>query len=178
MYFYGPENLEKIYDAVISPYGINPQRRKNVGFIVTEDKKSYSVGKYKVTAFTALHAPELGSLNYIIEDGAKSVLYLLDSGYPTQETLDYLQRRKQLFDCVIMDGTMGVNPPNTYIYHMGFEENKTLKNELLSRNLANKNTRFIVTHITHNHAETHEKIEEFFVSTGIDIAYDGYEIEL
>ena len=178
MYFCGAENLEAIYDAVISPYGMNKEYRKNVGFVITEDKKSYSVGKYKVTAITALHAPELGSLNYIIEDGKKSILYLVDSGYPTEETLAYLQERKQIYDCVIMDGTMGVAPPKAYIYHMGFEENKMLKAELLKRGMANHNTRFLVTHITHNYAEYHEKVEKSFEGTGIEVAYDGYEMEL
>ena len=178
MYFCGAENLEAIYDAVISPYGMNKEYRKNVGFVITEDKKSYSVGKYKVTAITALHAPELGSLNYIIEDGKKSIVYLVDSGYPTEETLAYLQERKQIYDCVIMDGTMGVAPPKAYIYHMGFEENKMLKAELLKRGMANHNTRFLVTHITHNYAEYHEKVEKSFEGTGIEVAYDGYEMEL
>ena len=178
MYFYGPSNLEKIYDAVVSPYGIAPQRRKNVEFVVMEDKKHYEVGKYKITAISAFHAPELGSLNYVIEDGEKSVLYLVDSGYPTEETFAFLQERKQVFDCVIMDATMGVSPPKTYIYHMGFEENKALKNELILRGLTRAKTRFIATHITHNYAETHKKIEKIFQDSGIEVAYDGFEIEV
>lgn len=178
MYFYGPSNLEQIYDATVSPYGIAPQRRKNVGFVVMEDKKTYTVGKYQVTAINAFHAPQLGSLNYIIDDNQKSVLYLVDSGYPTEETLAFLRERNRAFDCVIMDGTMGVAPPKTYMYHMGFEENKELKAQLLLEKIANENTRFIVTHITHNKAETHEKIEEIFKGSGIEVAYDGLEIEV
>ena len=175
-YFFGPKNLEEIYDAVVAPYGNPSEIRKNIGFVVMENQTTYKVGRYEVTALTAIHAPHLGSLNYIIDDGEKSLLYLLDSGYPTKETLDFLKGRNKPFDCVIMDGTMGVAPPKSYIYHMGFEENKSLKKEFLDLGIADGNTRFIVTHITHNQAETHEKIEEIFKGTGIDVAYDGFEV--
>ncbi|MBQ5926331.1 MAG: hypothetical protein IIX01_00225 [Clostridia bacterium] len=177
MYFYGPENLERIYDAVALAYGgVSASIRQNVGFVATEDQTSYRVGRYVVTALKALHAPQLGCLNYVIEDGEKSLLYLLDSGYPTEETLAFLGKRNKPFDCVVMDGTMGVAPAKSYIYHMGFDENKELKKELIARGIANENTRFVVTHITHNKAETHEKIEKLFEGTDIDVAYDGYEL--
>lgn len=177
-YFYGPENLEQIFDSVLTPYGQSPAIRKNVEFVTMQNQKTVMVGTYQVTALTALHAPQLNSLNYIIEQDGKSLLYLLDSGYPTEETLKYLQGRNKAFDCVVMDATMGVAPAKAYVYHMGFMENKTLKEELLQRKIANENTRFIATHITHNKAETHDKIEEIFLGTGIDVAYDGYEVEI
>ncbi len=178
VYFYGAEDLKKIFDDVRAVYNHNGFDRENVEFVVAQEQKTIRIGEYLVTPLKALHAPQLGSLNYIIERNGKSLLYLLDSGYPTEETLAYLESRKQVFDGVILDGTMGVAPPKAYIYHMGFDENKMLKEELLKRNLANKNTRFVVTHITHNKAETHEKIEEIFSGTGIEVAYDGYEIEI
>ena len=177
-YFYGPQDLEEIFDAVRGIYKHNGFDRDKICFVTLENQKSVKVGEYTVTALTALHAPQLGSLNYIIEKDGKSLLYLLDSGYPTEETLAYLESRKQVFDGVVMDGTMGVAPPKAYIYHMGFAENKTLKEELLQRKLADGHTRFVMTHITHNKAETHEKIEEIFAGTGIDVASDGYETEI
>lgn len=178
IYFFGPHNLEKIYDQVVSVYGIRADIRKNIAFVTLKDQQKEKVGNYNVTALSALHAPELSSLNYIIEEDNKSLLYLVDSGYPTNETLAYLQSMKKHFDCVVMDGTMGVAPPNTYIYHMGFDENKMLKEELLRLGIADENTRFVVTHITHNKAETHEKIEEIFDGTGIEVAYDGFELKI
>lgn len=178
IYFYGPTNLEKMFDAVHSVYGIAASVRENVCFVALEDKKPVQIGAYTVTALTAAHAPQLGSLNYVIERDGKSLLYLLDSGYPTEETLAYLERRKQVFDCVIMDATMGVAPAKTYIYHMGFEEDKALKEELLQRKIADKHTKFIATHFTHNKAETHDKIEAIFAGTDIVTAYDGYETEI
>ncbi len=178
LYMYGPENLEQIFEDVVSPYGISPVIRKDIEFVVLQDGQKENIGEYVVTALRASHAPHLLSLNYIIEKDGKSILYLLDSGYPTSETFQLLEARKQTFDAVIMDGTMGVAPVNAYIHHMGFAENKMLKEELNRRNLVDKNTRFVVTHITHNQAETHDKIEEIFVGTDIEVAYDGFEFEI
>jgi hypothetical protein len=136
------------------------------------------VGKYKVTAIRARHFMHYNSLNYIIEEGDKKLLYLIDSGYPLDETFEYFEKNGYVFDCVIMDATMGYSPAYTYIYHMGFDENKQLKEDMLKRGFATKSTRFIADHITHNKAETHEKIEKIFENTGIEVAYDGMEIEI
>ncbi len=65
-----------------------------------------------------------------------------------------------------------------YIYHIGYEENKLLKTELEQLGIADAHTRYVVTHITHNKSEYHEKAEEIFAVTEIEVAYDGIEIEL
>ena len=174
VYFYGPANLERICDAVNIPEPI----REHIQFVALEPQKTVSIGEYAVTPLKALHSPELGSLNYIIEQGDKRILYLVDSGYPTEETLTYLQSLGKIFDLVVMDGTFGYAPAKTYIYHMGYEENKRLKTELEQLGIADAHTRFVVTHITHNKSEYHEKVEEIFAGTGIEVAYDGIEIEI
>ena len=58
-----------------------------------------------------------------------------------------------------------------------FEENKILKKELISLKIANEDTIFIASHITHNKAGSHEEIEKIFDGTGIIVAYDGLEVE-
>ena len=77
-----------------------------------------------------------------------------------------------------MDATMGVEPAGKHPTHMSFADNKNLKQELIARKLADAHTRFVVMHFTHNQAETHEKIEEIFAGSGIEVSYDGYEMEL
>ena len=178
MKFFGPKNLEEIFNLAIVPYGISTAVRNNVEFVVLEDKNAVNIGEYLVTPLNAYHVPSLGSLNYIIEKDGKSLLYLLDSGYPTEETMEYMQSRNQVFDAVIMDATMGISHPKRYIYHMCFDENKALKEEMLNKKLANEKTRFVITHITHNNAETHESVEEIFKGTNIEVAYDGFEFEI
>lgn len=177
-FFYGPYGLERIFDAVIAPYGIDAKIRADIGFVEMSDRQTEKVDAYSVTALKAEHAPHLNSLNYVISDGVVNVLYLIDSGYPSKANLDYLCEQGYVFDCVVMDATMGYAPVGEYVYHMGFEENKILKNELITRGLANKETKFVATHFTHNKAETHGKIEAIYTGTDITVAYDGMEIEV
>ena len=174
IYFYGPENLKQVCDT----RDIAADFRKHIHFVPLEAYTPVTVGNYRVTALNALHAPGLGSLNYIIEQDGKCILYLLDSGYPTAETRTYLKNLNKVFDAVIMDATMGTAAPRAYIYHMCFQENKMLKTELEQLGIADDHTRFVVTHITHNYSEYHEKTEAIFADTAIAVAYDGYELTL
>lgn len=177
-FFYGSDGLERMFDSVIAPYGIDANIRNNIGFVTMNDRQTEKVGSYIVTALKAEHASHLNSLNYVISDGKVNVLYLIDSGYPTKANLDYLNSQNYVFDCVVMDATMGYAPVGEYVYHMGFEENKILKTELINRGLALQNTKFIATHFTHNKAETHDKIEAIYSGTGIIVAYDSIEIDV
>ena len=172
--FYGPADLKEICDKE----EIGEKIRENIVFNEMTHGVRRHIGDYLVTSISALHAPERGSLNYVIEQGGKSLLYLIDSGYPTDETLKYLKENFAPFDAVIMDATMGVAPAGAYIYHMGFAENIMLREKLLALGMAGESTRFIAAHITHNKAETHEKTEAFFEGTGIEVSYDGFEFEI
>lgn len=171
---YGPPKLEELCRETEMEESI----RAHIRIIPLSGGQTRQIGDYEVTALPARHAPELGSLNYIIEQGGKRLLYLIDSGYPTEETLDFLQAAGKPFDLVVMDGTMGISPPKSYLYHMGYQENILLKEELLRRGLADPKTRFIVTHITHNKSEHHQKVEEIFKGTDIAVAFDGLETEV
>lgn len=178
MYFYGLSNLEERFDVMYHAVSDIKCYRDTIHFVKLEAQKTTQIGAYQVTPITAQHAPNIGALNYVIEKGGKRLLYLLDTGYPSKSALDFFEEKGFLFDGVVMDSTMGDEPAWKHPTHMTFADNKNLKTELLARKLADEHTHFVITHITHNHAETHEKIEEVFAGTGIDVAYDGYEMEI
>jgi phosphoribosyl 1,2-cyclic phosphate phosphodiesterase len=77
-----------------------------------------------------------------------------------------------------MDSTYGVGKSRASKFHMSFLDNIELKEELINRKIADSSTKFIITHLTHNLTESHEKTENIFKGTNIDVAYDGYEIEV
>ena len=78
----------------------------------------------------------------------------------------------------MMDATMGVAEVEDSMHHMSFEQDKRLAELLKKLDIADDHTRFVANHITHNKAETHEKIEEIFEGTGIEVSYDGKVIEI
>ncbi|MDE6504252.1 MAG: hypothetical protein K2L42_00085 [Clostridia bacterium] len=173
LHVYGNADAERLFDGYYKLFPIRNEIRKSIVFHTLKPFESVNIGGYKVTALKANHAPEQIALNYIIDDGKSALLYLLDSGYPTAETLGYIGGYG-VFSCVIMDGTMGLN---YYVHHMNFEQDKRLKEELLKLGAANEKTKFIVNHITHNHAGLHEDIEEYFRASGITVSYDGMVTE-
>ena len=175
---WGSSDVKRAYDSVFSVYNIAESVAKNILFSEFLPYESREVGDYTVTPLPARHAKELTPYNYVISDGKKTLLYLLDTGYPTDETLEFIRNNVSHADCVIMDATMGVMPPSSYYGHMGFDENKMLKEYLVSVGVATDGTVFVADHITHNKAETHEKIEEIFDGTGILVAYDGLVVEI
>ena len=174
LHIYGNADVERLFNGYYGLFPIRDEIRKNIVFHTLTPFKGVNVGGYAVTPLKANHAPEQVALNYIIDDGKTALLYLLDSGYPTAETLNFIREYPRKFSCVIMDGTMGVN---YYEYHMNFEQDKRLKEELLKSGAADVNTKFIVSHITHNHTGLHEETEEYFRDSGITVAYDKMVIE-
>ncbi len=174
---YGSDVVKKCFDGQFEVFSINDEIRSNINLRVVEPFTTFAVGRYEVTALPAIHAPELRSLNYLIFDGKTAVLYLLDSGYPKEEIFAFLEKYERKIGCVVLDATMGNAPAGTYIYHMSFEEDVTLKKELLRRRLVDERALFIATHITHNRAGTHEEVEAFFQKEDILVAYDGFTVE-
>lgn len=177
LHLYGPQNLDSLFDTMFSMYSIAKPIRDNIEIEAFADNERKKIGKYEVTAFRAIHS-EPYTVNYLIDDGEKKLLYFIDSGYPTSKTLAFLESLLLSADGVIMDGTFGYAPARTSATHMSFEDNKQLKTELITRGIVKKDAKCIVTHITHNKAETHEKTEEIFAGTDIIVAYDGMEVEL
>ncbi len=173
----GNGEVKKFFDAVFSFYPIGASARDNLNFIDATLYQKMRVGRYSVTPIRANHALEQVGLNYIIEDGNSSLLYLVDSGLPLPETMEYLLSLEHSFDCVVMDGTMGCCPPGTHPQHMCFAENIVLKEQLFGCGCADTHTQFIVTHISHNHAGLHEDIERTLSPHGIITAYDGITVQ-
>ncbi len=172
---YGNADVQRLFNGYYELFPIRDEIRKNIVFHTLKPFESVKIDGYKVTPLKANHAPEQTALNYIIDDGKTALLYLLDSGFPTDETLGFIKNYPRKFGCVLMDGTMGCN---YYVYHMNFAQNKQLKKELLESGAVEKDAEFGVMHITHNHAGLHEEIKEYFKDVGIAVAYDGMVIKI
>ncbi len=171
MHIYGNKDVKRRFEGTFALFPIGSEIRESMELHVVQAFEPFTAGEYKITPIKACHAFEEDALNYIIDDGKKALLYLVDSGYPYAETLAFLQGYGKKFDCVIMDATMG---DNYYKGHMNFEENKKLKAYLLDAGMCDAKTKFVITHITHNHAGTHEDVEKIFADSGIAVAFDGY----
>lgn len=174
VHVYGNADVRRLFDGFFALFPIRDEIRENIVFHTLTPWQCVRVGAYAVTPLKANHDPSQTALNYMIDDGRSTLLYLLDTGYPTEETLAFLRTCGKKFDCVVMDSTMGTG---YYERHMNFAEDKKLKDVLCESGACDRKTQFVISHITHNHAGSHEEIERYFAGSGIAVAYDGMQIE-
>lgn len=175
LHIYGNEEAARKFEGTFAMFPIRKSIRDNIVLHRVHAYEPFHAGEYEITPLKARHAPEEEPFNYIIDDGKSVLLYLVDTGYPFEETLGFLLSCGKKYDCVVMDSTMGVN---YYEGHMNFEEDKKLKEYLCGKGVCGEQTKFVITHVTHNHAGLHEEIEEYFKKYGIDVAFDGFVLEV
>ena len=178
---YGSSFVKEVWESVCSTYSINKTVYDNISLNEILPYETKRVGRYDVTALPAKHGGDkLKALNYIISDGEKTLIYFHDTGFPELSVLDFIkgQEKFRRVACVMMDATMGYfDTPDTK-GHMSFDQDKRLKELLIKLDIATESTVFVANHITHNGAETHDKIEEIFSGSGIKTSYDSMVIEV
>ena len=137
----------------------------------------FKAGDYTITPMLALHKRSEDCYIYIIEQNGKTLLYANDTGIFPQETFDYLKTLKDVkFDLVNFDCTAGPRKEGTN--HMGYPDNIAVKQRLEDMGLADDNTKYVITHFSHNCGMLHEELEEYVKDSGFIVAYDGMEIEI
>lgn len=179
MNVYGSPDVRRVYYGAAAIYGFSRVTEATVNIHTLTAYQTAPVGKYTVTPLPARHA--LGTLvafNYVIERDGQKLLYLHDTGMPTDQVIDFLANSVGRVDGVVMDATMGVADVADTCGHMSFAQNMRLVEILRTRGVADDKTTFVVNHITHNNAETHDKVEEIFAGTGIIVSYDGMKLEI
>ncbi len=174
LHIYGNEEVTRKFDGTFALFPIGKEIRDGIVLHRVHAFEPFCAGGYEITPLKAHHAPEEEPFNYIIDDGKTVLLYLVDTGYPFPETLEYIVSCGKKYACVVMDSTMGMS---YYEGHMNFKENKKLKEYLCSQGVCDSKTQFVIAHITHSHAGLHEEIEEHFAGTGIAVSYDGFTAE-
>lgn len=129
----------------------------------------FKAGDMVITPLLASHDRQERCYIYIIEVEGKTVLYGTDSGYYTEQTWKALHAH--YLNGVILDCTNGPDPENSA--HLGFPGCKKIKEQMLDLGIADINTRFIITHFSHNGGLLHKQLEEMAGPYDFDVAYDG-----
>lgn len=167
---------------VYGPWDIAESLKPYENYIEMHVVKSgdvFDTSMHHIMTLPAIHSAVNGKM-YLIERDGKSLFYLHDTGFPSQEALDLiLKHETHPVDLVSMDCTYGPNPlPPGYTSHMGFTENIRLKERFLKDGIADEHTRFVAAHFSHNGKLLHEEMCEAMKPYGIEIAYDGMTIEI
>lgn len=132
-------------------------------------------GEYKVTPLPARHSVWEPCLVYLIEKGGKKILHLTDTGLLGADVYEHLRNEEVdlvTFDCTFVAETRGE------ARHMGIGDCMVVKKELERVKAVRPDTKYVITHFSHNQApfvETLAKIEQDY---DVIAAYDGMELEI
>lgn len=132
------------------------------------------LGRYRVLALESLHDPQTGSQIYLIQEGAKKILYAVDSPALSPAASALLQG--QALDLLVYEQTFG----------SGFESESHMNEDGLLKQLeglheskaVTPNTQIFITHISHEGNAYHEALAERCRALGYQPAFDGLEIEI
>lgn len=138
---------------------------------------SFTFKDYTITPLPAVHMHDEVALLYLIEQLGKSVLYLNDTGRLKDEVYDFLEKNNKSVDLVSFDCTHGYTEVG-FGRHMGVMDNAYVRNKLIEKNITHKNTKYVITHFSHNSKLNYEALTEKVKDMNFTVSYDGMEIEI
>lgn len=149
--------------------------------ITMTEIKPFSVvhaGEYCVTALPAAHSQSEDALLFLVEREGKAYLHLHDTGMPAENVFSYLKEEGKKVQLVSLDCTLVDTHSSTSGRHMGIEENAAVMRRLKADGVADGNTRFVITHFSHNSAPLTARLRPIEEEYGVTAAYDGMTVEL
>ncbi len=150
----------------------------SVPFVTVHPFDSFQVpGGYCVTALPAVHTKGEECLIYAVRQGDKTILQCNDSGVLPEETFAQMAKRGLRFDLAAFDCTYGLvkHGPGR---HMGALDAENVRAQLKKHGLVHEHTKFVLTHFSHNGAQSHVEMERIEQPRGFIVAYDGLQIEV
>lgn len=175
MTIYGNEKCEAMYQRMLNEEDDSANLTSCIDFQPIKAFDAFAAHGYDVLPLKAQHDPRENCLVYSLTDkDGKRLFYGNDTGDITEETWQHI--KNLYFDVVSLDCTMGGTPGCAS--HMGIEENILLKNKMLEAGCADENTKFVITHFSHNGCLLHHELEECVKDTGFIVAYDGMVLDI
>lgn len=130
------------------------------------------IDRYTVTALRANHSSCDDAVHFIISDGCKSLFYGLDGAWLMFD--EVMAIKKCGVDLAILDATIGDVPGDYRI----FEHNNLNMVVEMKNTLRKYIERFFISHMARTLHTSHHELVERMKPHGIEVAYDGCEIEI
>lgn len=132
----------------------------------------FTAGTACITPLLAAHMENEQCFLYLINSNGKTLLYGHDTGYFPEQTWEFLAGTH--LDAALFDCTYG--PEDNDIGHMGFPAVRRVRDRLVSQGSGDAQTRWVITHFSHNGGLLHEELEALASPHGFLTAYDGLEL--
>ena len=131
-----------------------------------------TVGGYTVTALRANHSTCDDAVHFIISDGNKNIFYGLDGAWLMYGEVTAI--KESGVDLAILDATVGDVPGDYRI----FEHNNLNMVIEIKESLDQYVGRWMISHMARTLHTSHSELAERMRPFGIEVAFDGCEIEL
>jgi phosphoribosyl 1,2-cyclic phosphate phosphodiesterase len=135
---------------------------------------TFSVGHLEATPIVAHHKHDELCLNYLIEDGERTLLYACDTGWYDSPTWEYLAKRRRIHAAILECGK-GISP-NGYDGHMNVEDAVRFRQRLVDDGALTVDAPVYLTHICHTGQLLHEELSALVAPHGLQVAFDGLEV--
>lgn len=131
-----------------------------------------TVGPYTVSAFRANHSTAEWAIHFIISDGHKSIFYGLDGAWLMYD--EAMAIKKCGVNLAVFDATVGDVPGDYRI----FEHNDLYMVIGMQRTLGKHIDRLFISHMARTLHTSHQELVEAMSKHGIEVAFDGLELEI
>lgn len=156
-------------------HSFEPDKSRKIVLNKIQEGIEFKTNGYRIIPVRGNHGMEKGfAHSYIIQKGEKCVLYALDSGTYDEDQFEIIKGFR--YDAVIMEGTTGLQ--EQYGGHMCLENNRKVRKKLDECGCLKKNCRFILTHMSPHWCPPHDWYESIVEAEGMELAYDGKEMEI
>lgn len=169
---YGPE---PVYERISHLFEdeLTPQRAMR--FEAITPGTVLELDGYTVRAIQGNHVRPGYTLNYVIHQEDKTLLYAVDTGDYDEETL--AEAAKDRYDLVVMECTAGLTPYGAGKGHSSLVQNRRMRQALLHRGCITPDTPFILTHMSPHWAPPYDLFVETAAQEGMTVGYDGMVLE-
>lgn len=135
--------------------------------------EAVQLGRYRVTALAANHGTSCGgAVHFLITDGEKTLFYGLDGAWLLYTEVAAIKEARP--DLAVLDATVGEALGDYRV----FEHNDLAMVRLLKAALAPYVKRFCISHMARTLHTSHEALVADMARDGIEVAFDGLEIEI
>lgn len=134
--------------------------------------ESKTIGEYSIEVLAANHSTAENPVHFIISDGKARIFYGLDGAWLLYNEVNAI--KKNGIDLAIIDATVGYIKGDYRI----FEHNNLNMVLEIKDSLQKYVKRWLISHMARTLHTSHNELVESMKPHGIEVAFDGYEIEI
>ncbi|MGN0804846.1 MAG: MBL fold metallo-hydrolase [Candidatus Coproplasma sp.] len=174
---FGNSEVEKVFKESIARE-LKEEVSHHLSFNIISAYSVLNVGEYRVITLPAFHGTAEDALLFYVERNGRGYLHLYDTGALSDEAIKFLADNGAKAQLVAFDCTFADAPKAGLRRHMCLEDNAEIQKRLQNAVVTDINTKYVITHFSHNANPTKDRMENLAKDYGYISAYDGLCLEV